>query len=376
MSNLKSNADKKNSFELLSFLAGLVFFCANIEQLVPKPLPFFRLGLSNGVLLVGIKLLSFKFFLLLLILKVLGQGIISGTLFSYVFVFSLFGTFASGLLSFLLVRFIHKKISFIGISVLGAFASNCVQLLLAYFFVFGKGTLAFAPFLLWLGLLTSLVLGIFVTKFTEQSVWYKNFFVDICDADGINNTTDVNNTNDNNDNKKINELEYLKNKTETTNTNFNKEKYFFIAKIIFFVLIMVANFFFKNIFLKLFIFLLSCLLCLIVRVNLNVKAFFVFAFSIFVVNIFQVNGKLLFEIFNIKITSDALILSLEKIFTFQSMLFFSKWIFKSKINFSGHFGFLLSKSFDNFNTLLSQKHELDKKNLIKSLDNILLNFNF
>ncbi|MEL3908600.1 MAG: Gx transporter family protein [Treponemataceae bacterium] len=369
MNNLKSTAGKKNSFELLSFLAGLIFFCASIEQLVPRPLPFFRLGLSHGVLLIGTKLLSFKFFLLLLILKVLGQGIISGMLFSYVFIFSLFGSLASGLLSFMLVRIAHKKISFVGISVLGAFASNSAQLLLAYFFVFGSGTLAFAPFLLSIGLITSLVLGIFVTRFTENSIWYKNFFVDICNIKDVNDKI----TN-NNEDKKIHEIEYLKNKKE--NTNFNKDKYFFIAKIILFVLVMLANFFFTNIFVKFFIFLFSLLLCLISKVRLNIKAFLIFAFSMMLVNIFHINGKLLFEFFNIKITSGALILSLEKIFTFQSMLFFSKWIFASKINFSGRFGFLLSKSFDNFNFLLSKRHELDKNNLIKSLDNILLEFEF
>ena len=137
--------NKINNPQLVPLLAGLTFFCASLELLVPKFVPFFRLGLANAVLLVATKLLGAKLFCLLLLLKVLGQAVISGTLFSYVFIFSLVGTFASGTICYVLANTLHEKVSFAGISCAGAFASNFSQLLLAYFFVFGKSVMMFAP---------------------------------------------------------------------------------------------------------------------------------------------------------------------------------------------------------------------------------------
>src|SRR6056297_499089 len=98
-------------------------------------------------------------FLLLILLKIFGQGIVSGTLFSYVFLFSAAGSISSGLVMLILRSLYPVKISLVGIAVLGAFASNSAQLLFASLFIFGQSTWLIAPLFLLVGTLSGTVLG-------------------------------------------------------------------------------------------------------------------------------------------------------------------------------------------------------------------------
>ena len=158
---------------LVSLLAGLCFFLSALEYLIPKPLPFIRIGLANFPLLLALDMLPFPSFILLLALKTTGQALISGSLFSYVFLFSIAGTAVSTLLMYALRRGIGKeKISLIGISAAGAMAFNGVQLVLAYYFVFGESARYAAAPILTLGIITGTLLGILSEYFILHSKWY------------------------------------------------------------------------------------------------------------------------------------------------------------------------------------------------------------
>lgn len=61
--------------------------------------------------------------------KILGQAFISGTLFSYLILFSAAGTIGSALVMYALHKIPRKVLSLAGISMAGAFVSNCIQLL-------------------------------------------------------------------------------------------------------------------------------------------------------------------------------------------------------------------------------------------------------
>uniref|UniRef100_A0A7C3I1M9 Heptaprenyl diphosphate synthase n=1 Tax=Gracilinema caldarium TaxID=215591 RepID=A0A7C3I1M9_9SPIR len=158
----------------LALLGALCLFLSTIEYLIPKPLPFIRIGIANIPIMLAIDLFPFSSFFLLVMIKVIGQAIITGSLFSYVFLFSLGGTLASALGMFTLRRLIGKQgISFIGIGIVGALLSNGVQIILAWLFIFGPSAQFIAPPLLLLGLVTGLLLGIFCQNFSEQSRWYE-----------------------------------------------------------------------------------------------------------------------------------------------------------------------------------------------------------
>jgi heptaprenyl diphosphate synthase len=158
----------------LALLGSLCLFLSAIEYLIPKPLPFMRLGLANLPLLLSLDVFGAADFFLLALLKVLGQGIIGGTLFSYVFLFSFAGTFASAALMYILrMVFGKKRVGFAGLGCAGAMASNGVQLVLARFFVFGPALRYLMPPFLASGFITGIALGLLCEYFCRRSLWYE-----------------------------------------------------------------------------------------------------------------------------------------------------------------------------------------------------------
>ncbi|MDR2020087.1 MAG: Gx transporter family protein [Treponema sp.] len=170
----RSGPPEKRTERLISFLGAFCLFLSTIEYMIPKPLPFMRIGLANLPLLLGLDLLSPGAFALLALIKVLGQALITGTLFSYVFLFSLAGTAASGAVMYLLRNTLGpEKSGFTGISVAGALVSNAVQMLLACLFMFGSGAKLIVPPFLVMGIVTGATLGLFCETFAARSLWFK-----------------------------------------------------------------------------------------------------------------------------------------------------------------------------------------------------------
>jgi uncharacterized membrane protein len=157
----------------VALAAALCLFLSSIEYLIPKPLPFLRLGLANLPLLACLDLLPAGPFFLLLLLKALGQGIVQGSLFSVIFLFSAAGTLASGALMFGTRRLLGRRMSLIGISVLGALASNLTQLALAGWIAFGPSAWLIAPPFLAVGLVSSAVLGVLAQGYLRRSTFLR-----------------------------------------------------------------------------------------------------------------------------------------------------------------------------------------------------------
>lgn len=167
---------KKDTFQIC-FLAACCLFLSTVEYAVPKPLPFMRLGLANLPVLLSVKKLRARGTLALTACKVLVQALVGGTMFSYIFVFSVAGSFASCLAVLLLYRLCGKSgsISFIGLSLAGSLANNAAQLFCARLMLFGGNTRYIAPLLLGVGLVTGLLLGVFANLFAHASRWYAEF---------------------------------------------------------------------------------------------------------------------------------------------------------------------------------------------------------
>ena len=167
---------KKDTFQIC-FLAACCLFLSTVEYAVPKPLPFMRLGLANLPVLLSVKKLRARETLALTACKVLVQALVGGTMFSYIFVFSVAGSFASCLAVLLLYRLCGTSgsISFIGLSLAGSLANNAAQLFCARLMLFGGNTRYIAPLLLGVGLVTGLLLGVFANLFAHASRWYAEF---------------------------------------------------------------------------------------------------------------------------------------------------------------------------------------------------------
>jgi heptaprenyl diphosphate synthase len=161
---------------VVSLAAAVCLFLASIEYVIPKPLPFLRIGLANLPLLLALDLFPIHQFFFLLGLKILGQSLIQGSLFSFTFLFSLCGSLASGTVMLAARRALRGSTSLIGISILGALASNLVQLILARYLVFGKSAWLIAPPFLLVGLISSSVLGYLAQVYRDRSTWLRKIF--------------------------------------------------------------------------------------------------------------------------------------------------------------------------------------------------------
>jgi len=163
----------KDSPQTLALLGALCFFLSAVEYLIPKPLPFMRIGLANLPLLLALNILGAKGFFMLVVIKVLGQGLIGGTFLSFIFLFSIAGTFTSATAMFALSRMPGRRyLGFAGIGCAGAMVSNGVQLLFARHLVFGEAVRYLAPPFLAAGFVAGLALGILCEYFCRRSRWY------------------------------------------------------------------------------------------------------------------------------------------------------------------------------------------------------------
>ena len=172
--NIDSKTKKTNekTFKYLSFSAALCMFFSMIEYAIPKPLPFLRLGLANIPFILGLFKLKKREYFFLVLLKVIFQSLISGTFFSYIFVYSLCGSFASSFFMLFAKSLFKEKISVVGISLFGAFGNNLLQILLSYFFFFGKTIVYAIPVILIFGFVTGFLIGILTNRFIKISKWF------------------------------------------------------------------------------------------------------------------------------------------------------------------------------------------------------------
>ena len=157
----------------IAILGAFCFFLSTMEYMIPKPMPFMRIGIANLPIMLALDIFPLHTFMVLVAVKIFGQAIITGTLFSYIFLFSLTGTFMSALSMYGLRRLLGRnRISFIGIGTMGAMMSNVSQLGLAWLFIFGDSVRIIAPPFLAAALVTGITLGLFCEIFTRRSQWY------------------------------------------------------------------------------------------------------------------------------------------------------------------------------------------------------------
>ncbi len=158
---------------ILAMLAAVAIFFSTLEYLIPKPVPFFRIGLANIPILITMRFFRPRHVLALTLLKVLGQGLINGTLASYVFLFSFTGSFASVLLMLAVIHLGGSRVSLVGVSTAGAVASNVVQVTLSVLFIFGPQSWVIAPPFLLIGSLAGILVGVLAERIVSVSLWVR-----------------------------------------------------------------------------------------------------------------------------------------------------------------------------------------------------------
>ncbi|MDO4690493.1 MAG: Gx transporter family protein [Fusobacterium sp.] len=161
--------DKNREDIYLIVLVLLGLYLSLIENLIPKPFPWMKIGLSNVAILIALEKFNSKMAIKAIILRVFIQALMLGTLFTPGFIISISAGTVSTFFMIFLYKF-RKYLSLLSISCASAFLHNLLQLLVVYFLLFrnmslnSKSIVIFIGIFLFLGLVTGLITGVIAEK--------------------------------------------------------------------------------------------------------------------------------------------------------------------------------------------------------------------
>ena len=328
----------------LAFFSALCFFLSAVEYAIPKPVPFFRIGLANLPIMISFLCMTRKESTALIFLKVLLQAIISGTLFSYIFLFSLAGSVASG---FVMMAIYEKKlVSWLGISMAGGLANNLAQLGVACIFLFGENTKFVAPALLAISFVASIAMGLFANVFVEKSKWLADL-----------------------KNKNWTEVKSSGKKSAAAEEKKSSSKFQFLV-LTFSLSMFILLFFSKSIYAVSGIFLLAVIACFIKNKRVNLLPSLALILSVTFFSILVPHGKILAEIWKLKITDGAIFSGLERSIKLCSCVFLSKLIADKNMKLPSRAGLFMSLVFEYFEKLSEniENKKITFSNFVSLLD--------
>lgn len=156
-------------------LVLLGLYLSLIENIIPKPFPWMKIGLSNIAILIALEKFNSKMAIQAILLRVFIQALMLGTLFTPNFIIS----FTAGLISTLFMIFLYKfrkYLSLVSISCISAFTHNVLQLIVVYFLMFrnislnSKSIIVFIVIFLFLGVVMGLITGIIATRLNLKRI--------------------------------------------------------------------------------------------------------------------------------------------------------------------------------------------------------------
>lgn len=366
---------------LITFLGALCMLLSAVEYAIPKPVPFMRLGLANLPVLLALYIgLSTPEYFLLVALKILTQALVSGTLFSYVFLFSLAGSLSSATVMWLLFKAGSRRgaalesgaenegislsedrgrslFSETGISLGGALANNLAQLALSYFMLFGESTRYIAPVLLITGAVTAVFLGLFAHTFMSRSNWYAAICTDAASesaspkdedphaapADGADNA-------DGSDN------------AETVRSSGGTIR--FCAALC----LMLVFLFISDVRIKAALTVIFYIAARIRRRHIRILPSLIILVTVTIVALLSPAGRVLVRLGNFPLTLGALETGLSRSLTLVGMVFLSQYATSSNVKLPGKAGILLESVFCWFSELSAKKLSFRKGAVISTLD--------
>ncbi len=326
-----------------AWFGALCFFLSTIEYMIPKPLPFLRLGLANLPIMLAVDILPGRAFLALVAIKVLGQGLVGGTLFSYIFAFSAAGSVASALVMAGLRKAFGTRVSWVGVGVAGAFASNAAQLSLARYWIFGASAWYIAPPFLAVGTVTGVLLGAFANRFAAKSAWYADVRAGTFEP--------VESAEAGTENRQGARIRAIRLGTG--------------------VALVLALLFVPWLAAKAALAALGVALVLVDRSRVRWFPVVAMVLGIVFFNLLTPFGKVLASPLGFRITDGALRGGMEKALTVEGMIFLSRWMLRYGFTLPGRAGLLVSEAFAILARLTGSRKRLDPANLVASVDAVM-----
>jgi len=361
----------------LALLGSLCFFLSAIEYLIPKPLPFMRIGLANMPLLLALDIFSPAEFFLLALLKILGQGLIGGMFFSHVFLFSITGTLSSALVMFGLRLLLGRKyLGYAGLGCAGAMVSNCAQLLLARYLIFGPALRYLAAPFLASGLITGITLGLICEYFCRHSVWYARLSTNNSHGPCPRKRATEHTEDTEEEKNKSNNNPFLSSFASSAPlrlcersswNNFNAELLFVAGLLM--ALIFLFN---RSMEIRIAQFVFFCLLAFLFGKKINLFATLFFMISIVFFHLLAPFGKVLVVFGPLRITQGSLYAGIDKAVTISGLVILSRACVKTDLRLPGTIGSLLCESLRMLELMRERRGMIKYPHIVSGLDQLML----
>lgn len=164
--NILSMRRRLTSLPLLTAAGAVIFI---FEAMIPAPLPWVKLGLSNVVVVLALYRFGLLEALTVSLLRILVGGLFTGSLFSPAFLFSVSGGLTSVLAMWILLRIGKNKFSPVGISLTGAVFHSFGQLTAArYLFIQHPGIWNLLPLMVTTSVITGTFIGFMALIIMER----------------------------------------------------------------------------------------------------------------------------------------------------------------------------------------------------------------
>lgn len=270
----------------IAYLGALTLLFSYAEMMLPRVIPFFRIGFGNVIILLALPL-DFSSFVILTLIKSVAACLMAGTLFSPFFLISISQSFISGLIMFLLFRVKGKWLSIYGISLAGSAVSAIIQIMLSSLYI-GKGT-----FVLLGPMLIFSILSGSITAFLSDNLHIPE------------------------------KAPKLSKKSPVTANSFLRN-----LLLIFVIGSIITTFMIKKILVLFILLIASIILQTVCGRKIKVLPHFFMWIFILIANVFVPSGKVVLEFLNISVTSGALMISLEKALKLSVAMCLSQCCFK------------------------------------------------
>ncbi|HEX2925950.1 MAG TPA: Gx transporter family protein [Ruminiclostridium sp.] len=154
---IKNSVDVKKMV-LLAVLTSQALVLSVVESWFPVPvgIPGIKLGLSNIITIAALIFFSLSNTLAIVLVKCVLSSLFMGG--PVIFAFSICGGILSTLIMWLLLKYMDRWLSLIGISIAGSIAHNIGQITVACFIMSDLSVIGYLPVLLFSGI----IMGIFV----------------------------------------------------------------------------------------------------------------------------------------------------------------------------------------------------------------------
>ncbi|WP_295161604.1 Gx transporter family protein [uncultured Brachyspira sp.] len=158
LENIKLHKRKRRIYDII-FFAFLSSFIAAVENMFPRPIPYFRIGFSFVVILIIIDAFSLKELLLLILIKNVSVALVFAYILTPPFYLGLLGGITS-IMIMKLMSYFKNIFSLFGISLAGSLISNLSQAFLSkYLFKLQDIRFLIVPVFI-LSLITGSIVGI------------------------------------------------------------------------------------------------------------------------------------------------------------------------------------------------------------------------